>query len=281
MAVMNEEGLKAFTAGEVLDRFRRVKLNASDGKVYMAAADEDELGITDSVAFNAGDNVSVRLRNTDGTRKVVCHSTCSKGAILYGAASGKVDDVNTGGRGRFKALEACLAADTIIEALPIEPGDLRASSAADSTAVSNTTTETTFDNGSKTIPDAELSDGDVLEIVARANMANTHSTDTFDLKLKAGSTVLAATGALDLATGDQAYIHLFLNVRARGASGKLSASGLAKIGGASAVPTVVRLDETAFDTTSDLALTATGTWSVADSTNSAVLEDFFVIHHKQ
>lgn len=281
-AVMNETGLKGGIAGEAIEPYRRVKLNATDGYYYLAGADDDDDGISDSKAEAAGDQITVRQPNVPGTRKVMCLTTCSKGARLFGAASGKVDDTSVAGvRSRYKALQACSAANTLIEVRPLNTSSgLRYASLADSATVTNTVVETAFDK-SKTILSAELAKGDVLEVVARVRAPTTNSTDTLNVKLKFGTEVIAATGALNVTDNDIAYIHAFIPVREVGSSGKLSASGVTCIGvEGTATAKPFGLDEASEDLSTDPALTVTATWSVASASNICQLEDLIVIHHK-
>lgn len=281
------EGIKSFKAGGAVNKYRRVKLD-SNGDVVHAGVDEVGIGTVEdfdnaSNAAASGDHVSVRLWGAPGTRKIVAEAAVTARMKLYCGAAGKFDDDQADGPALLLALEAATADGDIIEAAEL---DLKTGSAvlyanvADSASITNTTTETDFDK-KRTIDGNILKKGDVLEIIARANMVATNGTDTFNLKVYVATEEIAATGALDVANGDQAYIHAFVVVRDVGASGKLSASGIAKIGGASAVPTVIREDQSSEDLSGSIAVKATGTWSVANAGNDAVLEDFIVIHHKQ
>lgn len=114
MSQINENGVKAFVAGEALEANRRVKLSA--GTVIYSDAGEVWIGTTlEKVA--SGAYVSVKLLNAPGTRKVVAAGTFSLGAELYGAADGKVDDTEVG-QVNGTALEAATAIGAVIEMLP-------------------------------------------------------------------------------------------------------------------------------------------------------------------
>lgn len=152
---------------------------------------------------------------------------------------------------------------------------------ADSAAVTNTTTETAFDK-SYTIKGSLLEVGDVIRIRAKVKATATNGTDTLTIKAKVGTEVVATTGALDVADNDLAYIDVDVVVRAIGASGKLSAAGIAKIGGASAVPTIIGTDgEQTEDISGNVAVTITATWSVANAGNSCLLRDLIVEHKRR
>ncbi len=64
-----------------------------------------------------------------------------------------------------------------------------------------TITETSFDK-SVTLPANTLQLGDVLRIRAQGICPSTNSTDTLNIKLKIGSLIVLATGALDVNNND-------------------------------------------------------------------------------
>jgi hypothetical protein len=114
MSQENENGIKAFVAGEALAINRRVKLSGTT--VVYSDAGEVWIGTTKE-AVASGANVSVKLLTFPGTRKVVAAGTFSAGAELYGAVDGKIDDIEIG-QVAGTALEAATAAGAVIEMLP-------------------------------------------------------------------------------------------------------------------------------------------------------------------
>lgn len=115
MSQYTEGNVKAFTAGEDLAAFRRVKFSA--GTVIYADAGEVSIGTTE-LKKDSGEQVSIRLNTASGTRKVTAAGTFSIGAELYGAADGKVDDTVIG-QIYGTALEAAATGDgDIIEVIP-------------------------------------------------------------------------------------------------------------------------------------------------------------------
>jgi len=118
MAVQND-GLKAFTSGEALAVYRRVKLDSS-GLVVYAGADEAAIGITQE-AVASGYSVTVKLLNSAGTFKMTCGAAVAARVPVYGLASGKIDDVVSGSNGSAIgiALEAGSGDGSVIEVLPI------------------------------------------------------------------------------------------------------------------------------------------------------------------
>lgn len=112
---MSQENLgsKAFTAGADLEAYRRVKL--SSGNVVYAGAGESFIGVTAHKAAN-GEPVTVNLRSADRSYKVATAGAVTSGAVIYGAASGKIDDAASG-TAQGTALEAATADGDIIECL--------------------------------------------------------------------------------------------------------------------------------------------------------------------
>lgn len=110
-------GAKAFTAGEDLEAYRRVKLSSGSGtQVEYADAGEDFIGVTAAKAVS-GDFVTVNLKTAGRTFKVEAAETFSAGAALYGADDGKVKDTSEGNV-IGTALEACAGGDgEIVEAV--------------------------------------------------------------------------------------------------------------------------------------------------------------------
>ncbi len=106
-------GSKCFTAGEALEAYRRVKL--SSGNVVYAGAGENFIGVTAHKADN-GAPVTVNFRSADRSYKMVAAAAVTAGAVIYGAASGKVDDAASG-TAQGTALEAATADGDVIECL--------------------------------------------------------------------------------------------------------------------------------------------------------------------
>ena len=119
MSQQTENGLKTFTAGEVLEAYRRVKLSAGSGsQVEYADSDEACIGITQKKAEAIGDMVTVALITTGRTFKVTANEAMAAGAPIYAGADGKVQDTDPGaGTIRGTALEATTADGDIIEAI--------------------------------------------------------------------------------------------------------------------------------------------------------------------
>lgn len=117
MSQINEGPTKTFTAGAAIGKHILVKL--SSGKLAVAGLGEEFLGTLEDASFADGDLRAVRLRSAQGTLKAVASGAFSAGAVVYGRAAGKVDDISTTSAIRLGiALEAATAANDIVEVLP-------------------------------------------------------------------------------------------------------------------------------------------------------------------
>jgi hypothetical protein len=105
---------RTFTAGADLPIHRRVKL--SSGSVVLAGATEDYFGITETPVVS-GRPVSVRLKNCGGTSFMTALTSFAAGAVVYGVADGKVDDVSTDNVIAGTALQAASGNNSIVEVL--------------------------------------------------------------------------------------------------------------------------------------------------------------------
>lgn len=157
----------------------------------------------------------------------------------------------------------------------IQPDSQRAllfAAVAASAAVTNTTTQTAFDK-SHTIKANTLRPGDIIRVRAQGIATATNSTDTLNAVLRLGTTDVIPTGALDVADNDIFVIDADIVIRTVGAGGTFVALGHSNIG-ASGTSTTKHKNKasTAVDTTADLSVNVTATWSVASASNSCRLD---------
>ncbi|HUX58128.1 MAG TPA: hypothetical protein VMV77_14215 [Bacteroidales bacterium] len=114
---MYNEGIRAFTANGALTAHARVKASGgsvtSPVQVELAGSGEQHIGITEYAAGN-GTIVAVKLRTFPGTVEAIAAGIVVQGAVIYGAADGKVDDASAGSAIGI-ALEAAGADGDIIE----------------------------------------------------------------------------------------------------------------------------------------------------------------------
>lgn len=114
-------GLRTYTANGALGANVRVKLtNASTTappQVEVAGLGEQHIGITETAAAS-GAAVAVRLRTYPGTQEMTAADSFAVGAVLYGAASGKVSD-SSSGSAIGTAMEAATADGDVVEVVPL------------------------------------------------------------------------------------------------------------------------------------------------------------------
>lgn len=149
------------------------------------------------------------------------------------------------------------------------------SNVAASTAVTNTTTETAFDQ-KYTLPANSLQVGSVLRIRAQGIATATNSTDTLNAKLYIGGTtgqLIAQTGALDVANNDLFTFDFELIVRTIGATGTIVGAGYTFVGTpGTANLRAAYLASSTLDTTANKDIVVSATWSVANAGNSCRLD---------
>lgn len=127
MSQFVETPTRKFTAGAAIARHLRVTLTA--GKLAAAGNTTVELGTLVDASFADLDVRAVRLRNAQGTCKMVAVDAITLGNPVYAAASGKISASGSVLIG--KALEASTADNDIIEILRI--GEASSASASGGT----------------------------------------------------------------------------------------------------------------------------------------------------
>lgn len=196
----------------------------------------------------------------------------SEGEDVYWDASGllAVPAGNAAASYRVgRAVRAKVSGDLVVRVLLNATAGLalRQVITANGTAVTNTTTETVMATFS--LPAGALKQGRVIEYMAAAIATATNGTDTFRYRVRLGGvagSIVADTGAVDLANNDAAVIMGQVVVREDGASGSIVGAALSVIK-TTAANTL--LDATALDTTAATTLVLTCTQSVASASNSA------------
>lgn len=92
-------GSRTFQAGEALIDKRRVKIESGTvtdpPEVVYADAGEQHIGIVDGAVAD-GEMVQVQLKTKPGSVEGVAAGAFARGATLYGAADGKIDDASSG-----------------------------------------------------------------------------------------------------------------------------------------------------------------------------------------
>lgn len=127
MSQFDDSGVRTLEASAPIAKHARVAL-ASDGTISTAGLTGKDIGTALNRAFAAGDRVAVKLTSAPGTHKVIAAGAVTRGARLYTAASGAVDDAATATAFQWgTALEAATTAGDILEALVNAHGDTAAS----------------------------------------------------------------------------------------------------------------------------------------------------------
>lgn len=114
MSQYNPQPIHADVCVGAVGQFLRVK---TPGAVDVAGALDQSFGTAFEATFAAGE-ISVMLKNAQGSQKMVAAGAITKGAYVYGAASGKVSAVANGNIEGI-AKETVTADGDIIEVQPI------------------------------------------------------------------------------------------------------------------------------------------------------------------
>lgn len=111
----NSTGLKAFTAtAAALAKGLRVKVDSA-GKILVSEAANDAIGVTAEPIAASGTG-NVKLFSAPGTYQMVAAGPVTRGAVIYPATAGRVDDVSVAaGTLQMVALEAAGADGDLIE----------------------------------------------------------------------------------------------------------------------------------------------------------------------
>lgn len=257
------------------ERYLRVIL--SGGQLAVAGALDREVGTVglSMPASGLGSDISapVVIPYAEGCPWMVSAGAIAQYADVYGAANGQAGATRNGNYIGI-ALKATANAGEWFPVLrmPGRVGGLLFSNLVPSTAVSNTTTETKFDQNF-TLPANLLNAGDVLRIRAQGIFTAVNSTNTQLCKLYLGSIVLAQTAAVNPTANDEFYFDAEVIVRTNGSSGTVVSSGLQTLGTpgtATAYPFLKA--STAIDTTATQQIAVSDTCSVANAGNSARLD---------
>ena len=142
-------------------------------------------------------------------------------------------------------------------------------SSADSSVITNTTSETTYDTSSHTIDAGTLVAGDEIRTgIYGRYFSQGFSNGRCDIRLKAGSVELATLGVLNAADGLVKYFSFEANteVRAIGASGSFVTTVHVRFFGNGMLKFTNRVVKTV-DTTKSVALGITAQWTAASSAN--------------
>lgn len=147
---------------------------------------------------------------------------------------------------------------------------------AASAALTASSTETVI--ATAHVPANTLKPGSILEVFAQIIATATNSTDTFRFRVRVGGltgSVIADTGAIDLADNDVGTILARLQIRTDGATGTMVGAGHGVL---KTTAFNTALGSTAIDTTAALTVVLTGTISTTSASNSCRCDIFQATH---
>jgi hypothetical protein len=172
------------------------------------------------------------------------------------------------------AIPSALAANQVIDGL----STMKLKYVGPSTALTASSTETTFSGATYTIPANTLQIGSVIKIKYQGINTATNSTDTFGVKAYANSTAWITTTATDAVDNDIWAADYEFTVRTIGSSGTIAGFGTQNVPAAAgtAAPVNRILASTTIDTTVDQVITVQGKWSTTSGSNSARLDIMIV-----
>lgn len=148
------------------------------------------------------------------------------------------------------------------------------------TALTNSTAETVL--GSYEIPANGLQAGKVYTLSGAVVATATNATDTLRIRVRVGPTTLTGTvvadsGAVDVANGDVVAWSLTATVRNTGSTSVVIVSGFCTAPGAEGTATArVAFESLSIDSAVAQKIEATGVWSVANAGNSCRCDSFVV-----
>jgi len=154
----------------------------------------------------------------------------------------------------------------------IRTGATSFATVAASAAVTNTATETAFDQ-TISIPANMLRAGSVIRIHAQGIATATNGTDTLRARVRIGGTDILLTDVVDVADNDIFVIDLTVTVRTAGTGGTMVASGSQALGVPStATLQIGSLGSTVINTVTATVIDVTALWDNADAGNSVRLD---------
>jgi len=117
----NATGKLSYVANAAIPKHARV-VRVAGQKVGIASVSQKEIGTMENETFADGDDACVRSRNDVGTRKMIASLAIAEGADVFGAANGKVSNVQGAGAFYVGSAETAATADgDIIEVAAYSP----------------------------------------------------------------------------------------------------------------------------------------------------------------
>lgn len=149
--------------------------------------------------------------------------------------------------------------------------------AAASSAVTNTTTQTVFSNGTYSIGANLLTVGSRIRVRARATVTGVTATPTGVIALLIGGTQQIACSATTVAANNIAMLDVDITVRTVGSGGTMIGSGTTTIGASgTAAPVSQSFASATLNTTIANAVAVAWTWSAASASNTVILDEMVI-----
>lgn len=271
----NDSGVLTLTSAEALVMYRLVRRDASGNAVYCDAG-EYPLGPTyEDIAITTPISVTM-LKNKVGTIELMASGAITQFADVFTDDDGKITATNTGVRVGI-ALVAATADGDVIEVQP-DVARVPYVNTAAATAIGASTTDATAIDVTHTVPASELKAGSIIRVKAAGLVVDQDSTPQFDLKLYAGTELIATATVAAAADNDQAIIEAVIVIRSIGTSGTLIAAVKSVIDAAGTAVAVNNKAQATETTAAGLLIYLTGTFDASHADNSFRLDILEVEH---
>jgi hypothetical protein len=269
-------GAAAMTGGAALST------NGTGGAVSMTGGVGTGTGVGGAVAIISGASAGA-----SGTAGAVSIDTGAKAGGTAGALTIGATNAETVTIGRDTMTVASVGRLTTTDGVASGTARVvggRTNTPAQSTALTNTDSETEFSTGDVTIPANTLKAGSVVKIKYAVRATATNSTDTLGVKCYFGAngtsadTAIITHTAADAANDDIVYGDMTLVANAAaGANVSITGGGVfSELAAAGGALKTCHLNAANFATNAALHVSVDGKWSAASASNSCYLEFLIV-----
>jgi len=260
-------------AGENLEKNRLVRLDASGDWVYCDAG-EYPLAVTTRYTADGAPATGL-LFNKEGTLRVTAAGSITIYEDAFTAADGKISATNSGVR-VGKVLQTA-AASGIVDVVADLDRVPMVNTAASAAIGASSTAEADFDK-TCSIPAQDLKAGSIIRVHACGIVVGQDTTPQFDVKLYAGTEVVATVTVAAAATNDQFTITAEIVVRTIGASGTIIAQVSHVCDAAGTAIQVRNMAVATESTASGLTIKCSGQFNASHASNTARLDILEVEH---
>ncbi|HUT10170.1 MAG TPA: hypothetical protein VMY42_06715 [Thermoguttaceae bacterium] len=275
MAQLMDVATKTATTAEAITQHRLVRFDSSLDYVYCDSG-ELPIGPVDRYRASGVEAMAQILANKPGTVKLTASGAISALARVFTADDGKITATNTGVLVGV-ALLAATADGDVIEVLPDLKRVPYVNTVADSVKGATSTAE--VDCGiTFTVPANELIAGSIIRVRAQGIVVDQDTTPQCDVKLYAGTEIIATATVGAAADNDQCLILADIVIRTIGSSGTLVAFAAVSFdAAATALGSALKASATE-DTTSGLTIKCTVQFNASHADNTFRLDMLEVEH---